>query len=46
MSISMLLDVAVEQYGDQIALGNVGTGISHWLLDRLSKAGAACSRRA
>ena len=37
----MLLDLAVEQYGDRIALGSVGTGISYRMLDRLSKAGAA-----
>jgi acyl-CoA synthetase (AMP-forming)/AMP-acid ligase II len=41
MSISMLLDLAVEQYGDRIALGGVGSGISYRALDRLSKAGAA-----
>jgi acyl-CoA synthetase (AMP-forming)/AMP-acid ligase II len=41
MSISMLLDLAVEQYGDRIALGGLGSGISYPALDRLSKAGAA-----
>jgi acyl-CoA synthetase (AMP-forming)/AMP-acid ligase II len=41
MSISMLLDIAVEQYGDRTALGGVDSGISYRAMDRLSKAGAA-----